>query len=195
MKEQIRTFIESQAGSIPDKDWSLYEGHLVPQSAKKGDILLEYGKPCTTIWHMTSGAVRKTEMIEGVSKTTHFYTAPKIFTVLNSALTCSPSDLSIICEEDCQIFELSFVTVQELYEQSRYVERIGRRLVEEEFIEEFSIRRMFLKMDALQRYEYIEETHPEILQRFQLKDVATFLGVAPETLSRLRKSRFDKSRT
>jgi len=62
-------------------------------------------------------------------------------------------------------------------------------MVEEEFIEEFSIRRMFLKLSATQRYEYMEKQHSEIMQRFQLKDLATFIGVTPETLSRLRKVR------
>lgn len=139
---------------------------------------------------MTSGAVRKTELHDGTSKTTHFYTAPKVFTVLQSALDQSPSDLAIVCEADCQFLELNFLELPTLFEQSRYIERIARRIVEEEFIEEFEIRRMFLKMDALQRYEYLEKTSPEILNQFQLKDVATFIGVTPETLSRLRKMRF-----
>lgn len=138
---------------------------------------------------MTKGAVRKLEMDHGIEKTTHFYVAPKVFTVLHSALTGEPSDLSIICEEDCEFLTLDTQELHLLYQQSIYIECIGRRMAEEEFIEEFSMRRMFLKLDALQRYEYMENKYPEILKRFQLKDVATFLGVTPETLGRLRKLR------
>ncbi|HKK67641.1 MAG TPA: hypothetical protein VJ946_05490, partial [Bacteroidales bacterium] len=94
-----------------------------------------------------------------------------------------------ICEEDCEFLMLDIKELDGLYRQSKYIERVGRRMAEEEFIQEFSMRRMFLKLDALQRYEYMEKNHREILRRFQLKDIATFLGVTPETLSRLRKLR------
>lgn len=186
----MRKYIEHITGALPDADWLLYEQHLKGKKAKKGQIILPLNKPCKTIWHMTKGAVRKVEIDNGMEKTTHFYVAPKVFTVLHSALTGEPSDLSIICEEDCEFLELNFDKLQQLYQQSIYIERIGRRMAEEEFIEEFSMRRMFLKMDALQRYEYMEKEHPEVLHRFQQKDIATFLGVTPETLSRLRKTRF-----
>jgi CRP-like cAMP-binding protein len=186
----MRKYIEHITGPLPDAVWDLYQKHLSSTTAKKGQIILNLNKPCGTIWHMSKGAVRKLEMDNGIEKTTHFYVAPKVFTVLHSALTGEPSDLSIICEEDCEFLELDIALLQDLYQQSIYIERIGRRMAEEEFIQEFSMRRMFLKLDALQRYEYMEKEHPEILKRFQLKDVATFLGVTPETLSRLRRLRF-----
>lgn len=185
----MREYIEQITGKIPDEDWELYQKNLKVLKSKKGETILHFNKPCKTIWHMTKGAVRKLEMDNGIEKTTHFYVAPKVFTVMHSALTGSPSDLSIICEEDCEFLTLDIEQLEYLYQQSIYIERVGRRMAEEEFIQEFSMRRMFLKLDALQRYEYIEKKHPEILRRFQQKDVATFLGVTPETLSRLRKFR------
>lgn len=185
----MRQYIENITGTIPDKDWKLYQQHLKRVKKKKGETILHIDKPCKTIWHMTKGAVRKLEMDNGIEKTTHFYVAPKVFTVLHSALTGEPSDLSIICEEDCEFLTLDIKELAELYQKSIYIERVGRRMAEEEFIEEFSMRRMFLKLDAIQRYEFMEKEHPEILQRFRLKDIATFLGVTPETLSRLRKLR------
>ncbi|WP_020568040.1 Crp/Fnr family transcriptional regulator [Neolewinella persica] len=188
----MRNYFEQITGKLPDEDWQLYEQQLKITKFKKGQVILGFHKPCETIWHMTKGAVRKLELDNGIEKTTHFYVAPKVFTVLHSALTGGPSDLSIVCEEDCEFLALDIKELHNLYQQSIYIERIGRRMAEEEFIEEFSMRRMFLKLDALQRYEYIEKEHPEILKRFQLKDVATFLGVTPETLSRLRKLRLSR---
>lgn len=185
----MRNYIEQITGKLPNEDWQLYEQQLKVVHSKKGQVILGLNKPCKTIWHMTKGAVRKLEMDNGIAKTTHFYVAPKIFTVLHSALTGEPSDLSILCEEDCEFLTLDIAQLGSLYRQSIYIERIGRRMAEEEFIQEFSLRRMFLKLDALQRYEYMEKEHPEVLKRFQLKDIATFLGVTPETLSRLRKLR------
>ena len=188
----MRKFIENIIGQIPDKDWDMYSESLKLTKARKGDTILPFDTVCNTIWHLKKGAVKKIELDKGILKTTHFYTAPKIFTVLQSALKNEPSDLSIICEEDCEFLELSIKDLQALYDKSIYIERIGRRMVEEEFISEFGMRRMLLKLDALQRYKYIEKSHPEILSRFQLKDIATFIGITPETLSRLRKKRFSE---
>jgi len=153
----MRKYIEHIAGKIPDEDWTLYQKHLQAMKAVKGELILDLDKPCKMIWHMTKGAVRKLEVDNGMEKTTHFYVAPKVFTVLHSALTGEPSDLAIICEEDCEFLTLDIDQLADLYQQSIYIERVGRRMAEEEFIEEFSMRRMFLKLDALQRYEYIKK--------------------------------------
>jgi len=55
----MRKYIENIAGPIPDKDWNLYEENLTVKKAKKGEIILPINKKCTTIWHLTKGAVRK----------------------------------------------------------------------------------------------------------------------------------------
>ena len=188
----IKTFIEEVAGHIPDLDWSLYEQYLSPVSARKGETLQEIGKPCTQIWHMVSGTSRKIEMAEGVPITTHFYTAPKVFTVFESALRQIPSEQGIVCDEDAELMTIPFQQLRLLFDKSQNIERISRRIVEEELIQEFKLRRMFIKMEAIERYVFIEENYPELLNRFQLKDVATFMGVTPESLSRLRKSRYLK---
>ena len=84
--------------------------------------------------------------------------------------------------------------LHELYRNRHALEHIGRVMAEMQFMMEFDRRRMHLNMDALQRYEHLERTQPEVFQRFQLKDIATYLGITPVSLSRLRKYRFGKKK-
>jgi len=188
----MREYLERITGVIPEKDWKLFKALAFQESKKRGDILLDFNKKCRHIWFLRKGAVRKVENVNGMMKTTHFYVAPFMFTVYRSLLRDVPSLMSIICEEDCEFDVIPYSALTKLYNQSHTIERIGRVMAEHQYIEEFDLRRILLNFDALQRYEYLETNQPEIFQHFQLKDIATFLGITPVSLSRLRKSRWDK---
>jgi hypothetical protein len=60
-------------------------------------------------------------------------------------------------------------------------------MAERQFVMEFELRKQLLNFDALERYEFLIKTQPYIFQRFALKDIASFIGITPVSLSRLRK--------
>ena len=100
--------------------------------------------------------------------------------------------MAVICEEYCELDVIPYTKLTQLYDRSHAIERVGRVMAEHQYIEEFELRKMLLSMDSLERYEYLEMNQPEIFQHFQLKDIATFLGMTPVSLSRLRKILLDK---
>ncbi len=134
------------------------------------------------------------ENMDGTEKTTHFFIAPTMFTMYHSLITATPSEVSIKAEENCSLQAIPHAQLTKLYDQSHQLERIGRIMAEFQFVGEFNRRRLHLNMDALQRYEYLEQHQPEVFQRFQLKDIATYLGITPVSLSRLRKYRSQKEK-
>lgn len=188
----MREYLEKITGKISDKDWNLFEKLTYQDSRKKADSLLDFNKICKDIWYLRKGAVRKIENVNGIIKTTHFYVAPFMFTIYRSLLREEPSTMAILCEEDCEFDVIPYANLTQLYEQSHAIERVGRIMAEYQYIEEFELRKMLLNMDSLERYEYLESNQPEIFQHFQLKDIATFLGITPVSLSRLRKLRWEK---
>lgn len=188
----MRTYLEHITGRLSDEDWSLINGIIQHHNIDKGAFLLEEGKVCRSIWFLEEGAVRMYELRDGNEQTTHFFLAPAFFTVYHSLLTGAPSELFIKAEEDCRLQVLPFTALSALYRQSHALERIGRIMAELNFMAEFNRRRMHLNMDALQRYEQLEASQPEVFQRFQLKDIATYLGITAVSLSRLRRYRTKK---
>ena len=164
----MKKYLEQIAGKIPVKDWTLFKEITFQEQRLKGDTLLEFNKKCRYIWFLKKGAVRKIENINGTLKTTHFYIAPFMFTVYRSLLRDLSSQMSIICETDCEFEVLLYSDLVALYNHSHPIERVGRIMAEHQYIEEFDLRRVLLNMDALQRYEYLEANQPEIFQYFQL---------------------------
>ena len=186
----MKEYIENITGHLNPENWILLDEIMYEIDVPKGQIIQEDNKICKNIWYLKEGAARTFEYKEGEEHTTNFFIAPSVFTIFHSLITKSPSELLIRSEENCILNVLPYEKLTSLYEKSHQIEHIGRIMAELEFVAEFNRRRMLLKMDALQRYEYLERNSPEVFQRYQLKDIATYLGITPVSLSRLRKSRF-----
>lgn len=185
----IRQYLENISGKIANEDWQRLEAIVVNKQYQPGDNLLTPGETCRHIWFLQHGAARYFENLKGEEITTHFIVGPAFFTSYHSLITQSPADCYIQATEPCDLLALPYPLLQNLYDQSHSIERIGRMVAERQFISEFTLRKMHLQMDASQRYDYLEQHQPEVLQRFQQKDIAGFLGITPVSLSRLRKNR------
>lgn len=189
----MREYIEKILGKkFSESDWHLLSGIIVPSELPKGQLLLKEGQRCKQIWYLKEGTVRFYENVHGDYQTTHFFIAPAMFTVYHSLITGARSELSIEAASDLVLEALPYDQLQQRYDQSHALERVGRIMAEYQFVAEFNRRRMLLNMEALERYEFLEATQPEVFQEFQLKDIATYIGITPVSLSRLRKYRLDR---
>jgi CRP-like cAMP-binding protein len=177
---------------ISEKDWELLSGIIIFEEVKKGTLLLSEGQKCRRIWFLKEGAVRFYENTNGEYRTTHFFVAQSMFTLYHSLITGAESELTIEATENLKLEILPYDKLKELYDKNHPIEKIGRIMAEYQFVAEFNRRRMLLHMDALERYEFLEANQPEVFQHFQLKDIATYLGITPVSLSRLRKYRMLK---
>ncbi|WP_028665014.1 Crp/Fnr family transcriptional regulator [Runella zeae] len=188
MKEQLERYI----GDLNDETWRLLEQLLSKQTLKKEDILINEGEVCRYLWFLEKGAVKAYENCEGEYRTTHFFTDGSFITNYMSVISKQPSDIIFKAVETCELLKIPYNRLEQLYNSNHKLEHIGRVMAELQFIAEFQLRRLHLTMDALERYEYLETRQPEVFVRFALKDIASFLGITPVSLSRLRKYRFDK---
>ena len=104
-----------------------------------------------------------------------------------SFVTRQASDIAIQAVEDSKEVLLSYHNLQRLYEKNPFWQQLGRLVSESEYLITDAHHRFLSALSATERYLRVLETDRELLQRAPLQYLATYLQIAPETLSRIRK--------
>ena len=157
-----------------------------PFSLTKGDFLLNKGDRCSNIYFVEKGLLRGYYFEEDKEITNWFAQDSEFATNLFSFITNKPSNEYIQALEDCELIKLSQETLQSLYVKFPETERLGRIITENYYIKlESRLLRIRFKT-AKERYLKLCETNPSLLQRASLGQIASYLGITQETLSRIR---------
>ncbi len=155
----------------------------------KGQIVLKQAQICKTIMFVEKGYLRTFIDKDGTEINTDFTFEGNFTTNLKSLRSSFPSDMSIQAEETTIIYEFDKDKLLELYNVSSEIESFGRKLLEQLLIAREDHTNLFKIYSPAKRYQYLQENTPEILQRVSLSQLASYLGVARETLSRIRKNK------
>lgn len=153
---------------------------------KKGDVLLEQGQVGAEQYMVIQGCIRCYYVIDGEEKTTAFYMEQD---ALEPAGVDSgqPCPYSIACVEDSIVGIARAADQQAVFERFPKFESICRMITEEQLNktrEEFDL---FKFSSPTERYIKLLETKPQLVQRVPQHQLASYLGVTPESLSRIRK--------
>lgn len=152
----------------------------------KNQMLLNLNERCDAIYFINKGLLRGYYYDEEKEITNWFAQESEFATCFYSFITQKPSVEYIQTLENCELIEISFNKLQNLYKKFPETERIGRLLTENYYIrlEERLLNIQFKA--AKERYQWFETSKPEILQRASLGQIASYLGITQETLSRIR---------
>jgi len=177
--------------SISDKELQTFCNVFESKSLKKNDFFLKEGQVCDFIGLLTSGVMIYFKSLDnGDEITTDFAFEGDWVNSVVSRLTNSPSLLNIKAIEDSEILIIKIEDLNKLYIQIPKIERLGRILTEQAFIK-FVVQAIeFQTLSAKERYENLLKSYPEIFQKVQLYHIANYLGIAPKSLSRIRKELF-----
>jgi CRP-like cAMP-binding protein len=99
-----------------------------------------------------------------------------------------PSIESIQAIEDCELLVISRKDLLGLYEGDWKWQQVGRVVLEEHYMHQEDRLISMLRQQASERYRLFAEANPEIIQKVPLHHIASYLGISPETLSRIRKN-------
>jgi CRP-like cAMP-binding protein len=166
----------------------LFSGSL-QKSIPRGEILLAEGQVCSYIYVIERGCMRSYYNREGIEINNGFSFEYSFVTNLKSLRTGAPSEFCIQAAEQCVVRSFGKEELKALYTQSPEIESFGRKLLEKMLVEQEEQATFFRLYSPAERYEYLVKHQPHLLQRVSLSQLASYLGMSRETLSRIRKKR------
>ncbi len=154
----------------------------------KNEIFINEGEIADQIAFTNSGYLRVFYNHEGEEITRDITPLHSFATALPSFVSQTPSYEIISAITDCELFVIKKEDLEYLYSNYPNWERLGRRIIEEMFVE--SQRRIysFITETAETRYKRILKQYPDMIRDVPLKYIADFLGIKLQSLSRLRKN-------
>jgi len=159
---------------------------------KRDEYLLAEGQVCDFIGFVNTGVLIYFKTKEsGDEVTTDFAFEGDWVNINLSRLANVPSTLSIRAIEECEVVMLKQKDLNDLYQRIPKLERLGRILTEQAYINIVDQTVELQIHSAKERYENLLKRHPKLLQKVPLYHIANYLGIAPKSLSRIRKELFE----
>ena len=152
----------------------------------KNSSVIKMDERCSDLFFVEKGLLRGYYFDEAKEITNWFAEEGEFATCFYSFVANKPSFEIVQALEDCQLIRLSNSSLQNLYSKFPETERIGRIITENYYIklEERLLNIQF--KTAKERYSNLILSRPTLLQRASLGQIAAYLGITQETLSRIR---------
>lgn len=154
---------------------------------KKGEFFLSEGQICKQVGFVAGGLMRYYINHDGQEKTYSFSRENNYVCNYESFLPQRPSSKIIQALEDSDVLVISYDDLQLFYANVREGERFGRIAIEAVFIQLLQDLSSFYTETPELRYERFLKNHADLQQRVSQYHIASFVGVKPQSLSRIRK--------
>jgi CRP/FNR family transcriptional regulator, anaerobic regulatory protein len=161
------------------------------KSFKKKEFLLQEGKVCNKIYFINSGCMRAFYNVEGVENTVQFFFADSWYTDYESFLTGKPATENMQALEPCEIVQFNKEDLYKLYETYPVFHSVGRVMAENAFMSLSKLNKMLTNEEPTERYLNLLQLRPDVVEKIPQHYIASYLGIKPESLSRIRKRILD----
>jgi CRP/FNR family transcriptional regulator, anaerobic regulatory protein len=159
---------------------------------KKKDFLLQEGQVCDKISFINSGCMRAFYNVEAVENTVQFFFADSWYTDYASFILGRPAIENMQALEPSEVVQFKKKDLYKLYDQYPVFDRVGRVMAENAFISISKLNQMLTNEEPEQRYLNLLKQRPELVEKIPQHYIASYLGIQPESLSRIRKRITDK---
>ncbi|KAF2342647.1 Crp/Fnr family transcriptional regulator [Flavobacterium tistrianum] len=174
---------------IPQSELDQLDDLIITHKLKKGELLLKENQISKEIYFIKKGILRSFFFNhQGDEITNCFAFENEFMASFSSFITQNVAEENIQALADTELEVLSREGLFKLYELGAHWQEIGRKLTEMEYVTLQKRMISFQKLSGTERYEELYKNHQKYLQLIPLQYLASYLGVTPRHLSRIRKA-------
>jgi CRP-like cAMP-binding protein len=171
------------------QDQEVISNAFEARTFEEGDYLFKGGNVCRQRFFIVEGVLRIVMHNEKGNEVTHYFLKENQFcTILNSFNNQVPAQESIQAACKAYVLEISHAKLMALYEQLPYLKSLIDDITQQALLDKIQIRNAYLGQDSTTRYRLFMMRQADIALRVPLSDVASYLGITPQSLSRIRKN-------
>lgn len=185
-QETLISSIKKVSKRITDEDIPLLVSCAQYHEFKKGEILLKEGEVCRSFYLVEKGYLRTWYNKDGTAINLNFTFEGEFTTNLKSIYSRHESELIIEASEDTSTWIFNLNAITDSFNSDPQIASFIRRLAIHILLAAEEHSNLFKMYTPTERYRYIEKNKPALLQRVSLSQIASYLGVTRETLSRIR---------
>jgi CRP/FNR family transcriptional regulator, anaerobic regulatory protein len=158
---------------------------------KEGDVLLKEGSVAKELFFIVSGVLKITSVNDKGIDVTYFFVKENQFcTILKSFTSGNIAGESIVAACNTEVLAISKTKLEGIYTQLPYMKELIGQIMQQRLLDKIDTRNAYLGNDAAARYQLFLMREPDIALRVALADVASYLGITPQSLSRIRKNSY-----
>lgn len=187
--EQIRRYFE-QNFKLTDKDWQIFTSQLLRQEFPKHHPLLKTGQTEKYLSFVEEGIIRFYIPKEEKELTFAIAFDDGFVSAYNSFLTKQPSTYNVETLTPTTLWRISYDGLQTIYRETEIGNSIGRWAAEDQFLKKSERELSLLNDTAEQRYLRLFSEQPKLIEKIPLKYIASYIGITPQALSRIRRRIF-----
>jgi CRP-like cAMP-binding protein len=186
MNELEKINIFRQFTNFNDSELEIIMPYFEAKNFKKKTHLLDVGKVSNEVYYLIKGCIRLYCEKDGEELSTYFFTENMFAGSYDSFLSRKTSKVAIETLEECEVLVLTHEAQEELFEVFPKMNEFIRKAIEQRFVLLHDLFISYLLNTPEERYLTLQKDRPELLQRIPQHQIASFLGITPVSLSRIR---------
>jgi CRP/FNR family transcriptional regulator, anaerobic regulatory protein len=182
----------SQFISLDKIEMDYFVRKLQVKECNRKELILQEGQVCKYVYFINRGCLRYYYNLEGDEKTAQFFFENGWYTDYASFLTGKPTRQNIETLEKTELILITADDLQQLYIDIPKFEKFGRIMAENAFLGVRNRNEMLINQTAEERYLNLMKERPKVFERIPQHYIASYLGIQPPSLSRIRKRLVNK---
>ncbi len=184
--QALRTFIDA-IYPMNDDDWNFFCSKLRQERIAKKEVISKMGIVETHLSFIAEGMVRFYIPDVTTDLTFGFLFENQFVTAYDSFISQTPSPYQIEALTPTTLWRISYKDLQDVYQHTESGNIIGRKMAENMFLIKSKRELSLLNQSAEERYLALFRERPQLIRQIPLKYIASYIGVTPQALSRIRK--------